>query len=188
MTNVYIFSYDTDTNGSSNAKEESADAPRRSSKILKSMSGGSINKLAERTLDVKVTEIRSPSPIPEDPVEEEASKQSTSSGTSDQKKKIEGKDKYKSKSVQEQEKKDGETSEAEKLEEEKKEKKKKDEDEQFGNTQKDNSEKTTETNEENDKKKNIESDAREPVVAPIPTTTQLRGKSKATGRIMGGWI
>ncbi|XP_050457755.1 transient receptor potential protein [Cataglyphis hispanica] len=174
-----------DTNGSSNAKEESVDVPRRSSKILKSMSGGSVNKLAERTLDVKVTEIRSPSPIPEDPVEEEASKQSTSSGTSDQKKKIEEKDKYKKKSVQEQEKKDGETNEAEKLEE-KKEKKKKNE--KSESTQKDNSEKTAETNEENDEKKNIESDAREPVVASIPTTTQLRGKSKATGRIMGGWI
>ncbi|XP_029663485.1 transient receptor potential protein isoform X2 [Formica exsecta] len=179
-----------DTNGSSNANE-SVDAPQRSSKILKSMSGGSINKLAERTLDVKITETRSPSPIPEDPVEEEASKQSTSAGMSDQEKKIEEKSNYKKESLQEQEKKNEETSEAEKLEEQKKEKREKDEDES-GTTQKNNSKKTakktSETNEENAKKKNIESDAREPEVETIPTTTQLRGKSKATGRIMGGWI
>lgn len=155
------------------------------------MSGGSINKRAERTLDVKITETRSPSPIPEDPVEEEASKQSTSAGMSDQEKKIEEKSNYKKESLQEQEKKNEETSEAEKLEEQKKEKREKDEDES-GTTQKNNSEKTakktSETNEENAKKKNIESDAREPEVETIPTTTQLRGKSKATGRIMGGWI
>ncbi|KMQ84128.1 transient receptor potential protein [Lasius niger] len=200
-----------DTNDPSNANEESVESPRRSRKvmkaenpdmiprpvvkksILKSISSGSVDKSAERILDIKIIETRSPSPIPENPVEEEASKQSTSLGTSDQERKIEEKDNYKKESAQEQKKKNGETSEAEKLEEQKKEKKEKNKDEQSGNTEKNKSEKTegktSETNEENDKEKCIESDAKEKktIVAPVQTT-QLRGKSKATGQIMGGWI
>lgn len=151
-------------------------------------SSSSVNN-SEKTLGLKITENRSPSPIPEDPIEEEVSKQSTSLGTSDQEKKIKEEDNYKKESTQEQKKKDEETSETEKLEEQRKEKKEKSEDEQSGNTEKNNSEKTaeniSETNKGNDKEENI--DAMKSVVAPIQTT-QLRGKSKATGQIMGGWI
>jgi len=170
--------------------QENVEALQKSTKILKSVNSSSVNKPAEKTFDLKITEIRSPSPILEDPIEEEVSKQSTSLETFDKEKKIKEKDNYKKGSLQEQ-KKNEETSEAEKLEEQRKEKKEKSEEEQSGDIEKNNSKKTaekiSETNKGSDKEENIESDAMKSVVAPIQTT-QLRGKSKATGQIMGGWI
>lgn len=170
--------------------QENVEDLQKSTKILKSVNSSSVNK-AEKTLDLKITEIRSPSPILEDPIGEEVSKQSTSLETEiDKEKKIKEKDNYKKGSLQEQ-KKEGETSETEKLEEQRKEKKEKSEEEQSGDIDKNNSKKTaekiSETNKGNEKEENIESDTMKSVVAPIQTT-QLRGKSKATGKIMGGWI
>ncbi|EFN73452.1 Transient receptor potential protein [Camponotus floridanus] len=178
-----------DINASPNVNQENVEALQKSTIILKSVNSSSVNK-AEKTLDLKITEIRSPSPILEDPIEEEVSKQSTSLEMFDKEKKIKEKDNYKKGSLQEQ-KKDGETSEAEKLEEQRTEKKEKSEEEQSGDIEKNNSKKTaekiSETNKGNEKEENIESDTMKSVVAPIQTT-QLRGKSKATGKIMGGWI
>lgn len=196
----------TETN---DANKETEETPRRSSKVmiaeastnvaprpaietfrkslLKSTSSSSIDK--QGVLDVKATEVRSPSPIPEDLVGEEISKQSVSSATIDQEKKIEEK-----KNAQEQQQeKGGETSEKETLEEQKVEEMDENNHEQSGNAECNNSDntgqQTSETDKEIDAGKDAEFDAKEskPEVLPIQGT-KLQGKSKATGRVMGGWI
>lgn len=144
----------------------------------------------EPILDVKAIEVRSPSPIPKDLVEEEISKQSTLSAMSDQEKK-----RKKENTQEQQRKKDKETSEKKTVEEQKEEKSVKDENkyQKSGNTEGNNSDnteqETSETNKETDLEKCAESDTKErkPEVAPVQTT-KLQGKSKATGQIMGGWI
>lgn len=158
--------------------------------LLKSSSSGSVDKLTE--LDIRTTEIRSPSPIPEDPVEEEVSKQpkSTSAATIHQEKKI---DASKEESAPEQRKDNEEASEVEKAKKEKKEEKPNDEDKnersdgKGNNDDNDDKGETSRTKEKDGTGKDVESGAKEnkPVVA---STTGPRGKSKATGRIMGGWI
>lgn len=140
-------------------------------------------------LDVKATEIRSS--IPEDFVGEEISKQSTSSAISDQEKKVEGKE-----NTQEQQRqKDGETSEKGTLKEEKEEERTKDENkcQQLRNTEGNNSnnieQESSETNKEIDAEKEAKSDTKERKSEIVPVqTTKLRGKSKATGQVLGGWI
>lgn len=142
-------------------------------------------------LDVKAIEVRSPSPIPEDLVGEEISKQSTSLMT-DQEKKVEEKE-----NAQEQQRdRNGEASEKEQKEqkEEDKEKEKiKDENkyQQSENAEGNNinniGQETSKTNKEIDAEKCADAKERKPEVAPVQTT-KLRGKSKATGQVMGGWI
>lgn len=164
--------------------------------LLKSVSSGSVDKPTEKTLDIQTTEVRSPSPIPEDPVEEEVSKQpeSTSAGTTDQEKKVDETEASKRESAQEQPKESGEASEVEEAKEkEKKEVKPEDEGKSEQSDRKgnngDNGDKgeISETKEENEAGKRAESDTKESE-SEAASTTKLRGKSKATGQIMGGWI
>ena len=147
--------------------------------LLKSMStAGSQDK---GNLEAKSSVNRAPSPIPEDPREEEANK-STKSRSSEPKepkesKKLtdskDGSTEVKSESgkeltEEEKKKKKEEEEEKKKLEEEKKKKK-----------------------EEDDKRKKdtaVAKPAGPPKKDEEATTTKLRGKSKATGQIMGGWI
>lgn len=191
---------------------ETEEAPRRSSKVMiaetptaavpkpvietfkKSLlkstsSSSSVNK--PTVLHVKATEVKPPSPIPEDLVGEEISKQSTLFVTSDQEKKVEEKE-----NAQEQRQdKDEETSERETLKEQKKEEtvKNKNKQQQSENVEENNSDnirqKTLEIDKEIDTEEYAESDAKERKLEVLPIqTTKLRGKSKATGQVMGGWI
>lgn len=200
-----------DTNGT----KETEEASRRSSKVmiaetstnivprpaialkkslLKSKNNSSSSSADKPTiLDVKATEVRSPSPISEDPkIGEEISKQSTSSAMSNQKeKKIEEKE-----NEQEQQRKKDEEASKKKTLEEQKEERVKDENEcqQLRNAQGNNSsnkieQETSETNKKIDIEKHVESDTKERKSEIVPVqTTKLRGKSKATGQVMGGWI
>lgn len=130
-------------------------------------------------LNIKATEARSPSPIPEDLIGEEIREQSTSSATFDQEKKVEEKE-----NVQEQQrKKDEEVKEEETVKDENKR-------QETESAQGNNSDNTGQKISETDKEIDAESETKEtkPEVLPIQAETKLRGKSKATGRIMGGWI
>ncbi|KAL6258945.1 hypothetical protein P5V15_008871 [Pogonomyrmex californicus] len=200
---------DEQSEGINSSSTTTEAAPRRSSKVmiaktsdiprpaietfkkglLKSTSGNSMDKALEKVLDIKASEVRSASPIPEDPLGEEVNKQSTSSAISDQGKKIEMRE-----NAQEQQK-EKETSEDKTLEEQSQEEKVKNEKEcqQSENIKKNNSdyieEKTPEINKEINVKKFAESDVKESKSEISPKqTTKLQGKSKATGRVMGGWI
>lgn len=194
-----------DTNGT----KETEEASRRSNKVIMAESSTNIApRSAIKTLkksqlkstsssnkepvvlDVKAIEVRSPSPIPEDLIGEEINKQSTSSAMSDQEKK--GK---KENTQEQQRRKNEETSEKKTVEEQKEEESVKDENkcQKLGNTEENNSDntgqETSETNKETNIEKYIESDTKErkTEVASVQTT-KLRGKSKATGQIVGGWI
>lgn len=157
--------------------------------LLKSTSSSSSSSVDRSLiLDVKATEIRLPSPIPEDLIEEEISKQSTLSAMSDQEKKVEEKE-----NAQEGEN-DRKVSEEKTLEERKEEEILKEENkcQQSRNTEgndRDNTgQQVSETNKEIDTEKSID-DAKEQKSEVVPVqTTKLQGKSKATGRVMGGWI
>lgn len=192
-----------DTNDTNKEAEE---VPRRSSKVIiaetstnivarpaietlkKSLLKSTSSSLDKPViLDVMPVEVRSPSPIPEDPIGEEISKQSTSSTMFDQEKKIEEKE-----NTQEQHReKDEEASEKEMLEGQKEEERVKDENkcQQSGNNSDNNKQEILKTNREIDGKKCTESDTKEqkPEVAPVQIT-KLQGKSKTTGRVMEGWI
>jgi len=194
-----------DTNGT----KETEEASRRSNKVMmaesftniaprsaiKTLKKGKLKSTSSSNkepvvLDVKAIEVRSPSPIPEDLIGEEINKQSTSSAISDQEKK------EKKENLQEQQRRwDEETSKKKTIEEQKEEKSVKHENkcQKLGNTEENYSDntgqKTSETNKETNIKKCIESDTKErkPEVASVQIT-KLRGKSKATGQIVGGWI
>lgn len=172
------------------------EVPRSTIKTFKKSllkSSSSIDK-PDKTLDIRITEVRSPSPIPE---EEEVSKQpkSTSAGTIDQEKKVDKAEASEKENTQKQSKESGETSEVKKVkEEEKKGGELEDEDENKQSDREGNSgengdkeEEVSGTKKENNAGKHTESDTKEnePVVV---LTTKLRGKSKATGQIMEGWI
>ncbi|KAL0116996.1 hypothetical protein PUN28_010099 [Cardiocondyla obscurior] len=189
------------------AAKEAKDEPQRSSKVmiaetstsvrprptvdsfkkslLKSTSSGSVDKPA--TLDVKTTEVRSPSPIPEDLIGEETGKQSTSSAMTDQEKKVAEKE-----SAQEEGKKEA-VSEKSTSEEKKEKEEIKDENKDLKSAKgSDNDTEQKTSDKEADAGKSSEPDKstaseQKPEVDPYQTT-KLRGKSKATGRIMGGWI
>lgn len=141
------------------------------------------------TLDVKATEVQSS--IPEDLVGEEINEQSTSLVVSDQEKKVEEREN----TQEEQPKKNGNASEKETLKEQKEEKRVEDENkcQQSGNAEGDNSDNVergiSEINQEIDEEKCAKSDTKErkSEIEPVQTT-KLRGKSKATGRILGGWL
>lgn len=152
--------------------------------LLKSASSSSSSIDKPVILDIKGIEVRSPSPIPEDPIGEEISKQS--SAMSD-KEKTEKKENT-------QEQKDGEVSEKKTLEEQKEEKiKVENKRQQSKSVEKNDSDNTgqmtSETNKEINVEKCAESDAKErKSEVPAVQTTKLQGKSKATGQMMGGWI
>lgn len=158
-----------------------------------SSSSSSVDKPTEKTLNIRTTEVRSPSPIPEDPVEEEVSKQPKpmSAETTDQDKKIDEMKKSKTESMQEQPKKNGKTSEEEKVKEEEEKKEKSIDEDKNEQSKKrgdnDDKEEIPGSKEENKAGKHDEFDTKkdEP---EITSTTKLQGKSKATGRITGGWI
>nr|XP_003705368.1 PREDICTED: transient receptor potential protein [Megachile rotundata] len=152
--------------------------------LLKSISSGSVDKGA--AAEAK-PEIRAPSPIPEDPREDEASKSPKGKAAPP---KPEAKKEEDKKPSEDEEKKKKEEEEKKKKEEE--EKKKKEEEEK-----KKKEEEEKKKKEEEKKKKEEEKKTEEKKEAPKPApqeenvpvaTTKLRGKSKATGQIMGGWI
>lgn len=155
-------------------------------------SGGSSSNVDKSVvLDVKTTEVRTPSPIPEDLVGEEINKQSTSLAMPDQEERIEEKENEQ----EQQRQKDGEASEKETLEKRKEEEIVKDESKRQqsasaeGSNDDNTGQVTSEIDKEIDAEKCAGSDAKEkkPEVLPV-STTKLQGKSKATGQIMGGWI
>lgn len=178
--------------------------------LLKS-TNSSVNKQAG--LIVKA-EVKSPSPIPEDFVEEEISKQSISSATFNQEKKVEetenvqeqqreeneviseretlDEQKEEEKNVQEQQRKNEVKSERETLNEQKEKETENDKRQQSKNIKENNSDntgqKTREVDKEIDTKKYVESDITEKKLEIPVQTTKLQGKSKATGRVIGGWI
>ncbi|KAG7202406.1 hypothetical protein KM043_018722 [Ampulex compressa] len=155
--------------------------------LLKSISSGSLEKLAE-----KPGEVRAPSPIPEDPREDEAAKSPKTKAP----KATEAKDdEAKKKDEEEKKKKEGEQKKDEKKEEKKKEEDKKEEEKEEGEKKKE--EKKEEEKKEGEKKKEEKKEdgkgakpaAQQQQDDNVPVaTTKLRGKSKATGQIMGGWI
>lgn len=172
--------------------------------LLKSMSGGSVDK-SERTLDIRATEVKSPSPIPEDPVEEDVnrqSKQSTSAAAVAQGREVGEKDEQREEVEQELSKRDEQTSEEDKEVKEKKEEKEgkegKEENEEKEEEPRDkndpsgakkvNSDNAKETNKEADSEKSVKPLSAQEEESAFESTTKLRGKSKATGQIMGGWI
>ncbi|CAK9797380.1 Transient receptor potential protein [Anthophora plagiata] len=152
--------------------------------LLKSMSGGSLDKTGDKGgLTEGKAEVRTPSPIPEDPREEDAGKSSQGKATP-AKKPAEAKSP--AKKEEEDNKKPQENEEKKKKEEE--EKKKKEEEEK---KKKEEEEKKKKEEEEKKKDSGGQSAASKPAPQEdnIPVaTTKLRGKSKATGQIMGGWI
>ncbi|XP_076686559.1 transient receptor potential isoform X2 [Andrena cerasifolii] len=152
--------------------------------LLKSVSISSTDKAAEK--GPSTPEVRTPSPIPEDPREDDASKSPLGKAAAAKrdaetkpppKKDDAKKDDAKKDDAKKggEEKKKPEAGEDEKKKKEEEEKKKKEEEEK--------------------KKKEEEKKKKEPASKPAPqednvavATTKLRGKSKATGQIMGGWI
>ncbi|KAK1119753.1 hypothetical protein K0M31_013169 [Melipona bicolor] len=153
--------------------------------LLKSISSGSMDKVGEKAGGV---EVRAPSPIPEDPREDNVEK-SPQGKAALVKKSLDVKP-----SSQEQGDKKAGTDDEEKKKKEEEERKKKEEEEKKKKEEEEKKKKEEEEKkkkEEEEKKK--ESSSGPPKPAPrednVPVaTTQLRGKSKATGQIMGGWI
>ncbi|XP_012062424.1 PREDICTED: transient receptor potential protein-like [Atta cephalotes] len=221
---------DEQLNGGKTNDNETEEAPRKNSKVLimetstnvvprpaietfkKSLlksTNSSVNKQAG--LIVKA-EVKSPSPIPEDSIEEEISKQSISSATFNQEKKVEenvqeqqreenevtseretlDEQKEEEKNVQEQQRKNEVKSERETLNEQKEKETENDKRQQSKNIKENNSDntgqKTREVDKEIDTKKYVESDITEKKLEIPVQTTKLQGKSKATGRVIGGWI
>lgn len=158
--------------------------------VLKSMSGGSVDipTTTDKMLDVKTTEVRSPSPIPEDPVGEE-DKQSTA--TPDREKKpeektkdgkgVDGKaeDKAEEDKTRERLEKSGEQTEGKMVQDEDKRQK-----------PESSREATAKVTDSDERKASAVSQKEkiQPKSPVIQATTSERGKSKATGKITGGWI
>ncbi|XP_033196840.1 transient receptor potential protein [Bombus vosnesenskii] len=144
--------------------------------LLKSLSSGSLEKGGEKAVSI---EVRAPSPIPEDPKEGEV-------GNSPQGKAGLAKNSTDTKPLPEKEKgdrKNTEDEEKKKREEEEKKKKEMEEEKKKREEEK--------KKDEGEKKKESSSEPSKPAAPEdnVPVaTTKLRGKSKATGQIMGGWI
>ncbi|XP_071877482.1 transient receptor potential [Bombus fervidus] len=144
--------------------------------LLKSLSSGSLEKSGEKAVSI---EVRAPSPIPEDPKEGEVGnsprgKAGLAKNPTDTKP-LSEKEEGDRKNTEDEEKKKREEEERKKKEME--EEKKKKEEEKKKN--------------EGEKKKESSSEPSKPAAPEdnVPVaTTKLRGKSKATGQIMGGWI
>lgn len=156
--------------------------------VLKSTSGGSVDiPTTDKMLDVKTTEVRSPSPIPEDPVGEEDKR---SIATPDREKKPEEKNKDgKEEDVKEEDKAKEENKTSERLEKsrEQTESKMVDEDKR---QKPESSREATAKGTDSDERKALAVSQKEKVSKSpmIQATTSERGKSKATGKITGGWI
>ncbi|KOX80578.1 Transient receptor potential protein [Melipona quadrifasciata] len=152
--------------------------------LLKSISSGSMDKVGEKAGGV---EVRAPSPIPEDPREDNVEK-SPQGKAALAKKPLDVKP-----SSQEQGDKKAGTDDEEKKEEEEERKKKEEEEKKKKEEEEKKKEEEEKKKKEEEEKKKKESSSGPPKPAPrednVPVaTTQLRGKSKATGQIMGGWI
>ncbi|OAD53838.1 Transient receptor potential protein [Eufriesea mexicana] len=170
--------------------EPSRATPMLKKTLLKSISSGSLEKAIEKTATIETkSEVRAPSPIPEDPTEEDVGK-SPKGKTIPANKAVDPKPSPK----REEGSNDKTNNEGEKKEEEE-EKKKKEEEEK-----KKKEEEEKKKKEEEEKKKKEEEEKKKKPSSSEPTkpapqeenvpvaTTKLRGKSKATGQIMGGWI
>lgn len=150
--------------------------------MLKSISSGSLDKAA--AADGK-PEIRAPSPIPEDPREDDVTK-------SPQAKAALAKRASETKPAPKKEE-DNKTSDDEEKKKKEEEEKKKKEEEEKKKKEEEEKKKKKEEEEKKKKEENKESSSQASKPAPqeenVPVaTTKLRGKSKATGQIMGGWI
>ncbi|XP_046814289.1 transient receptor potential protein-like isoform X1 [Vespa crabro] len=166
--------------------------------ILKSMSAGSIDKQGDKlTPDGKPAELRTPSPIPEDPREDDVSKISDEAQTSASKSGKADEGKVTQEPAKDQNVDDGKKKEEEEKKKEEEEKKKKEEEEKKKKEEEEKKKKEEEEKkkkEEEEKKKKGGTDKEVPKTSKqqednVPVaTTKLRGKSKATGQIMGGWI
>ncbi|XP_034190948.1 transient receptor potential [Osmia lignaria lignaria] len=160
--------------------------------LLKSISSGSMDKAA--AADGK-PEIRAPSPIPEDPREDDASKSPQAKAVLAKRaseRKPAPKKEEADKTGEDEEKKKKEEEEKKKKEEEEKKKK---EEEEKKKKEEEEKKKKEENKEEEGKKKEENKESSSQASKPAPqeenvliATTKLRGKSKATGQIMGGWI
>ncbi|EGI64238.1 Transient receptor potential protein [Acromyrmex echinatior] len=197
---------DEQLDGGETNDNETEETPRRSSKVMiretstnvvprpaiemfKKSLLKSTNSSVNKAGLITKAEVKSPSPIPEDSVEE-ISKQSISSATFNEEKNVKEME-----NVQEQQREENEvTSERETLDEQKEKETENDKHQQSKNTKENNNDntgqKTTEVDKEIYTKKYVESDItekKEELEEPVQTT-KLQGKSKATGRVIGGWI
>lgn len=164
--------------------------------ILKSMSAGSLDKQSDKlAVDGKSSEFRAPSPIPEEPREDDG--KSTADGQSAAKKSQPSKAEPQAKDQnaddpkkkEEEEKKKKEEEEKKKKEEEEKKKKEEEEKKKAGEGGAKKEEKKPEDAKKDDKNKEAPKTTKPAAEDNVPVaTTKLRGKSKATGQIMGGWI
>lgn len=159
--------------------------------VLKSVSGGSMDiPTTDKMLDVKTTEVRSPSPIPEDPVGEEDKR---SIATPDREKKPEEKNKDgkeedgKEEDKAKEDKTKGTSERLEKSKEQTESKMVQDEDKR---QKPESSREATAKGTDSDERKASAVSQKEKVSKSpvIQATTSERGKSKATGKITGGWI
>ncbi|CAL7952124.1 unnamed protein product [Xylocopa violacea] len=157
--------------------------------LLKNISGGSLDKLAEKSLSVEgKPEIRAPSPIPEDPRESESSAgKSTAKTPADPKPSP-----RKVQEAQDKSDDEGKKKEEEEKKKEEEEKKKKEEEEKKKKEEEEKKKKEEEEKKKKEAEKTKASSSEAPKPAPVEevpvATTKLRGKSKATGQVMGGWI
>ncbi|XP_026669371.1 transient receptor potential protein isoform X2 [Ceratina calcarata] len=166
------------------AAKEGEGPPKRTmlkSSLLKSMSTSSVDKGGE-----KAVEVRAPSPIPEDPREDESPQ-----GKAATPKQPEPKPQPKPQPKPEPKKEESKVEIEDEKKKEDEEKKKKEEEEK---KKKEEEEKKKKEEEEEKKKKEREEKKETSGPPPKPqeeapvATTKLRGKSKATGQVMGGWI
>ncbi|XP_043464170.1 transient receptor potential protein [Leptopilina heterotoma] len=137
---------------------------------------GIMKSASKASLEMPEGEPRTPSPIPEDPREQDSGKPSTSRQMSTMKDETpEEKKKREEEAMKKEDEKDGVKKE------EGKDEKKKDEG-------KDDKKKEEEKKKDEEKKKEPPKTEVNRPRADDMNTTKLRGKSKATGQIMGGWI
>ncbi|KAF3423606.1 hypothetical protein E2986_03956 [Frieseomelitta varia] len=149
------------------AGEVPSGRPALKKSLLKSISSGSVDKAGEKAGGA---EVRAPSPIPEDPREDNVERSPPGKAALAKKPSV-----AKSSSQEQGDKKASTDDEEKKKKEEEEERKKKEEEEK--------------KNKEEEEKKKKETPKPAPREDNVPVaTTQLRGKSKATGQIMGGWI
>lgn len=144
---------------------------------------GIMKSASKASLEMPDGEPRTPSPIPEDPREHDSGKPSTSRQMSTVKDETpEEKKKREEEAVKkdEEKKKEEEGKDDKKKEDEKDEKKKEE--------GKDEKKKEDEKKKDEEKKKEPPKPEVNRPRADDMNTTKLRGKSKATGQIMGGWI
>lgn len=146
--------------------------------LLKTMSNS-----MEKSGGGTTPDIRTPSPIPEDPKEED--KTTPAKKAEQPKPSLKEEDKSAKEDVEKKKKEEEEKKkeEEEKKKKEEEEKKKKEEEEKKKKEEEEKKKKEEEKKKKEPKNEPPKNEPQEPVA-----TTKLRGKSKATGQIMGGWI